>query len=108
MALPDIHLSVYLLCTRVRGPGMDDYKKLARKMKYTQGKIGLPLILSINKSGNIKWYVDVAFAVHKGTRNHTSGLINIGKIGDYVKSNQQNLITKSSTEAEIIIADVRP
>ena len=34
-------------------------------MYYIQGNIGLPLILSINKPGNIKWYVDAAFSVHK-------------------------------------------
>ena len=32
-ARPDIQLSVSLLCTRVIGPGTDDYKKLARVMK---------------------------------------------------------------------------
>ena len=48
-ARPDIQISVSLLCTRVRGPDTDDYKKLARVMKYIQGTIGLPLILSIDK-----------------------------------------------------------
>ena len=34
-------------------------------MKYIQGTIGLELILSIFKSGNINWYVDASFVVHK-------------------------------------------
>ena len=41
---PDIQISVSFLCTRVRGPGTDDYKKLERLMKYIQVTIGLPLI----------------------------------------------------------------
>ena len=57
-SLPDIQLSVSFLCTRGRGPDNDDYKKLERVMKCIQGTIGLPLILSIDKSGNINWYVD--------------------------------------------------
>ena len=44
---PDIQLEVSLLCTRVRGPDNDDYEKLVRVMKYIQGTIVLPLILSI-------------------------------------------------------------
>ena len=57
----DIQLSVSFLCTRVIGPKTDDYKNLARVMKYIQETIGLPLMFSIETSGNIKWYVDADF-----------------------------------------------
>ena len=73
----DIHLAVTLLFTRVIGPDTDDYKNLERVIKYIQGTIGLPLILSIDKSVNINWYVDSAFAVHKDMRSHTCGFITI-------------------------------
>ena len=46
-ARPDIQISVSFLCTRLRGPDTDDYKKLSRLMKYIQGTICIPLILSI-------------------------------------------------------------
>ena len=46
-ARPDIQLSVSFLCTRVGGPDTDDYKKLARVMKYLQGTVGLPLIFQL-------------------------------------------------------------
>ena len=78
----------------MRAPGTDDYKNLARVMKYTQGNIGLPLILSINKSGNIKWYVGAAFAVHKDMRSHTGGFMITGIGGAYVQSIKQNLNTQ--------------
>ena len=65
-------------------------------MKYIQGTIGLPLILSINKSGNIKWYVNAEFAVHKDMRR--TG-------GSYVQSSKQKLNTKISTEAELFEVD---
>ena len=65
----------------MRGPDADDYKKLVRVMNYIQGTIGLPMILSIDKSGNRKWYVDAAFAVHKDTRRHTGGFMTVGTGG---------------------------
>ena len=63
----------------------DYYKNLSRVMKYTQGDIGLPLILLTYKSGNIKWYADVEFVVHTDTRRHTGGLTNMGTGGYYVQ-----------------------
>ena len=87
------------------GTDTDDYKNLARLMKYIQGTIGLSLILSIDKSGNIKWYVDASFAVHKDMRSHTGGFITMLTGGDYVQSIKQKLNTKISTEAEIFGVD---
>ena len=40
-----LQLSVLFLCTIVRDIDTDDYKKLVRVIKYTQGAIGLPVIL---------------------------------------------------------------
>ena len=54
-----------------------NHKKIARVIKYIQGTIGLPLILTVDKYGNIKWYIDAAFAVHKDMRSHTGGFMNM-------------------------------
>ena len=62
----------------MKGPDTDDYKKLDRVMKYIQGTICLPLILSIDKSGNIKWYIDALFAVHTDMRSNTGGFMTMG------------------------------
>ena len=74
-------------------------------MNYIQGTIGLPLIFLIDKSINIKWYVDASFVVHKDIRIHTGGFMTMGKGGAYVKSSKQNLKTNSSTEAELVGLD---
>ena len=71
-------------------------------MKYIQGTIGLPLVLLINKSRNIKWYVDAAFAVHKYMRSHNGGFMTMGIGGAYLHSIKQHLNTKSSTEADLV------
>ena len=92
---PDIQLAISFLYTRVRGPDTDDYKNMAMIMKYIQGTIGLPLILSINKSENIKWYIDAAFAVYKDMRSYTGGFMTMGTGGSYVKFINKKLNTKS-------------
>ena len=101
-ARPDIQISVSFLFTRIIVPDTDHYKKLVRVVKYIQGTIGLPLILSIDKSANIKWYVDASFEVHKDMRSHTGGFMTMGTGRAYVQSSKQNLKTKISTEAEIV------
>ena len=78
---------------------------MTRMMNYIQGTIGLPLILSINKSGNIKWYVDAAFAVHKDIRSHTGGFMTMGKRGAHVDSIKKKLSTKSSTDSKLAVVD---
>ena len=70
-------------------------------MYYIQGDTGLLFILSIDKSENIKWYIDAAFVVHKGMRSHTGGFVYMGTGGAYVRS-KKKLNTKSSTEAEFV------
>ena len=74
-------------------------------MKYITWTIDLPLILSINKYGYIKWYVDAALAVRKYTRSHTGGFMPMEKGGAYVQSSKQNMNIKSSTEAELVGVD---
>ena len=63
------------------------------------------MILSIETSGNIKWYVDAAFVVHKDMRSHTSGFMTMGTGGAYVQSIKKKLNTNISTEAEIVGVD---
>ena len=61
--------------------------------------------MSIDKSGNIKWYVDASFAVHKDMRSHTGGFMTMGTGGAYVQSRKQKLKTNSSTEADLVGVD---
>ena len=56
-------------------PDTDDYKNLEIVMKYIQRTICPTLILSIDKSVNIKWYIDESSVVHKYMRRHTGGFM---------------------------------
>jgi hypothetical protein len=48
----------------VQAPDKDDWNKLTHPMKYLRGTRTLPLTLSANGTGILKWWVDAAFAVH--------------------------------------------
>ena len=70
------------------GTDTNEYKNMVRVVKYIQGTIGIPLILSINESGKIKWYVDSVFAVHKDTRRHNVGFVTMVIGGAYLQSSK--------------------
>jgi hypothetical protein len=108
-ARPDTQTAVAFLCTRVKAPDHDDYKKLGRVMKYLRGTIDMPLTLEANNLHIIKRWVDASYAVHPDMKSHTGGMMTLGKGATYGTSTQQKINTKSSTEAELLgVNDVMP
>ena len=61
-ARPDISLAVAFLTTRVKGPDIDDWRKLRHVIEYLRVTRDLPLILGADGSGVLSWYVDASFA----------------------------------------------
>ena len=104
-ARPDTSTAIAFLTTRVREPDTEDWAKLTHLMKYLRGTKELPLILSANKSGIMKWYVDGSFGVHPNMRGHTGGGLSMGRGFPFVTSTKQKLNTRSSTESEIVAVD---
>jgi hypothetical protein len=108
-ARPDIQTAVAFLTTRVKRPDKDDYKKLARVIKYLRGSPDLALTLEGDDAHVIKWWVDASFAVHTDMKSHTGGTMSLGKGSVYSASTHQKINTKSSTEAELVgVDDVMP
>ena len=108
-ARPDIQTSVAFLCTRVKAPDEDDYKKLTRVMKYLRGTVSMPLTLESSNMNVVKWWVDASFAVHPDMKSHTGGAMSLGKGVVYGTSTRQKINTTSSTEAETVgIHEVLP
>ena len=104
-ARPDIQTTIAFLSTRVKQPDQDDWKKLRRLIDYLRGTMDLVLTLKADNTSIIKWYVDVAYAVHPDMRSHTGGAMTLGKGFGYATSTKQKLNTKSSTEAELVGCD---
>jgi hypothetical protein len=98
----DIQTAVAFLCTRVKGPDEDNYKKLARVMKYLRGTINMSLTLEASNMNVVKWWVDASFAVHPDMKSHTGGAMSLGKGVVHGNSTRQKINTTSSTEAETV------
>ena len=101
----DIMLTVAFLCTRVRHPDEDDWKKLLRLLIYLHCTKHLFLTLEANNLSIVKWWADAAFAVHHDFKSHTGATMSFGKGAVQAISAKQKINTKSSTEAELVAAD---
>ena len=104
-ARPDIQTAVSFLCTRVQGPDRDDWKKLARCVRYLRGTPKLCLTLQMDQKVNVRWWIDASFGVHPDLRSHTGATMSLGKGSVYSISRKQKLNTRSSTEAELVGVD---
>jgi hypothetical protein len=74
-------------------------------MRYTRGTHTMPLILSANGIGILKWWVDALFAIHPNIRGYLGGGLSLGRGFLIVSSTTQKINTRSSTETEIVGAD---
>jgi hypothetical protein len=104
-ARPDLQVAVAYLCKRVKSPNQSDYRKLTRVIKYLRLTISIPLVLGCNGTGELRWSVDASFAVHKDVRSHTGAVLTLGQGALMSMSLKQKIITKSSTEAELVGVD---
>ena len=101
-ARPDTCTEISLLTMRVIEPDNDYWAKLVHLIKYIVGIRNPPLILSDNRSGTTKWWIDGSLGVHPNMRGHTGGGLSMGRVFPIVSSTKQKLNTRSSTETEIL------
>jgi len=99
----DIQTAVASLCTRVKSPDNDYYKKLARVIQYLRGTQDLTLTIELDDHPN--WWVDSSYAVHPDMRSHSGIIMTLGKGAIYSSLCKQKLNTKSSTEGELVGID---
>lgn len=98
---PDIMLAVAYLSTRVSNPTIGDQNKLERVLKYLSGT--RERVMAIRGMGDkIECYIDAAFAIHVDGKSHTGMVIKVFGDTVLVKSSKQKIITKDSTEAELV------
>ena len=104
-ASPDTGTAVSFLTTRVRDPDQDYWLKLAHLMMYIRRTIDLPLTLSANGTGMLKWYVDGSYRIHPNMRGHSGGGLSMGTWFPISYSTNHKLNKRSSTESEIFGVD---
>jgi len=104
-ARPDISLAIAFLTTRVKGPDIDNWRKLCHMVEYLRSTRDLPLILGANGTGFLSWFVDASFAVHPDMRGHTGGAMTMERGFPLDKSTKHKLNTHSSMEGEIVVVE---
>lgn len=103
-ARPDCLVAAAFLATRVTKSDKDDLGKLSRLLKYINGTRERGIVLRAGTAGiQVSAYIDAAYGVHTDGKSHTGSVIVIGDSGAvHCKSTKQSIVTKSSTEAELV------
>ena len=101
----DIQTAVSFLTTRVKKPGVDDWGKLKRVLKYLKGTMHMKLKLSVENMEMVKWWIDTSYNVHKDCRGQTGAMMSLGKGAVVSKSTKQKLNVCSSSEGEVVGID---
>ena len=104
-ARPDIQVCVEFLCTRVKSPTEQDYKKLGRVISYLKENICIPLVIGADNTGTLTWNIDASFVVHPDCKSHTGACLNLGHGSVLSISTKQKINTKSSTKVELMGVD---
>jgi hypothetical protein len=101
-ARPDILTAVAFLTTRVTHPTEEDFKKLIKIGRYLKGTTDYALHLTADEHFVINSFIDASFACHPDMMSHTGQFTTLGGAAITTKSSKQRLVTKSSTEAELV------
>ena len=101
---PECLTTVAFLTTRVAECDQDDLGKLRRLLAYVRGTRERGIILRIGVRLEVRTYIDAAYGVHTTSgKSHTGCAVVLGDGGPvYNKSTKQKIVTKSSTEAELV------
>jgi hypothetical protein len=98
----DILLAIAFLTTRVKAPATDDQAKLQRVLKYLNGTAEQVMVLQPTADMQIGGYIDASFGCHGDGKSHTGLVVTLGGCTVLCMSSKQKLVTRDSTEAELV------
>ena len=84
----------------------DDWGKLKRVLKYLNGTKYLKLRLTVDNLAMLKWYVDGSHNVHWDCKGHGGAVFSLGRGATSSYSRKVKTNTRSSTETELVTADM--
>ena len=99
---PDISVAVSFLCTRVTKATAEDERKLDRVMKYLNGTKTAGVCLGGSEPLQVTAYIDASYGVHADGKSHSGLDITMGHGPVLCRSAKQKIVTKSSTESELV------
>ena len=106
---PDILTAVIFLSTRMTKCTAEDVAKQDRVLMYLHATPGLGLTLRASSGIELMAFVDASFAVHHDMKSHTGIVLSLGGGTVFSSSKKQSLVTKSSTESELVaVSDAIP
>jgi len=99
---PDTLTAIGFLATRVQKSTEQDWGKLDRLLRYLNSTKDFGMILEAEHDICVLAYIDASFGVHEDAKSTTGVYITLGRGGVHFKSEKQKIVTKSSTEAELV------
>ena len=100
---PAILTAVSFLCSRVTTSTAEDARKLERVMKYLRGTPSQPIKY---EKGTQKMelfaYIDAGYGVHHTGESRSGWVVTLNGTPVLSKTARQKIVTKSSTEAELV------
>jgi hypothetical protein len=101
---PDIMPPIAFLTTRVQTSTEEDWGKLQRVLKYLNGSKTLGIVLRPDLDMTLNGYFDASYSVHHDGKSHSGAVIALGKGPVHAKTSKQKIVTKTSTDAEMVCA----
>lgn len=99
---PEILTAISYCATRILGPTEEDEKKLDRVLSYLLFSKTNKMILRIGQHFILNAFVDASFGLYEDGKSVTGVAIMLGDATIYVKSGKQKIVTRSSTESELV------
>ena len=100
---PDLLTSCTFLAGRVTVATAQDLRKLNRLLRYINSIVDLGLNIDMTEGMCINAFIDASYGVHLDGKSHSGAVIMLGRRGlIFAKSSKQKIVTKSSTEAELV------
>ena len=98
---PDLLTAVNRLCRKANKPTIRDWRALQRLLRYVSRTRNHVLMMK-SRNMNIEAYIDASFATSVDRKSTTGAVVMVGGAIVWCKSGKQNIITKSSFEAELV------
>jgi hypothetical protein len=99
---PDILLPVQFLCTRVKHPTTEDRRKLERVLGYLKLTKGWSRVFDSSSFNQVMSFIHASFATHEDGKGQSGCILFWGNTLVYEACRKQRIVTKNSTEAELI------
>jgi hypothetical protein len=99
---PDILLPIQFLCTRVKGPTVEDKRKLERVLGYLKLTRVWTRVFDKSSFHQAMSFVDASFATHEDGKGQSGCMVFLGNTLVHEACRKQKIVTKDSTEAELV------